>query len=165
MVQRAAADGGLPEDPDLAPGVDVVERTRRAPGESAAVRPFSPVLIAVVALGGAAGSLARDGLTRAVGAPASGFPWATFAINISGAFLLAALVAAVAARPGTPAWVRPLFGTGLLGGYTTFSTFAVETDRLVSLGRPGLAVGYGAATLLAGALASAAGLVVLRGRE
>lgn len=124
--------------------------------------PFAPVLLGSVAIGGVAGSVVRDGLTRLVGAPATGFPWATFAINLSGSLLLGLLVGALVVRPGAPRWVRPLLGTGVLGGYTTFSTFAVETDRLVSLGHAGLAAGYVAATVLIGAALSATGMAIGR---
>jgi CrcB protein len=137
-------------DPDLDP----------EPGP--APTPFAPVLLASVAIGGIAGALARDGLTRLVAAPATGFPWATFGINLSGSLLLGVLVGALVVRPGAPRWVRPLLGTGVLGGYTTFSTFAVETDRLVSLGHAGLAVGYVAATVLIGLALSAAGMAIGR---
>jgi CrcB protein len=135
----------LPDDPDLA-----------APPDTA--RPFALVLLVAVAVGGVVGALARDGLTRAVAAPAGGFPWATFAINLSGSLLLGLLVGALVTRPGAPRWLRPLLGTGVLGGYTTFSTFAVETDRLVSLGHADVAAGYAVATLVLGAVLSGLGL-------
>lgn len=93
----------------------------------------SPVL-AAICVGGAIGTLARYEIERTWPA-GSGIPWATLTINISGAFLLGALVSVVAARvAGSRSrfapLVRPALGTGVLGGYTTFSTFMVEShDR------------------------------------
>ena len=131
------------EDPDL-PGI---------------ARPLAPRLLVAVAVGGAVGALARYGLGRAFPVATGSFPATTLVINLTGAFLLALLVGVLARRPGLdPVW-RPLLGTGVLGGYTTFSTFAVDADRLGSTGHPGLAVAYVAATLLGGALATGLGMV------
>ena len=69
------------------------------------------------------------------------------------AYLLAALVA----RPPEPAWARPFLGVGVLGGYTTYSTFAVEVARLVEDGTPLLAAGYVLASVVGGILAVALG--------
>jgi CrcB protein len=133
------------EDPDL-------------PGDAA--RPLAPRLIAAVAVGGAVGALARYGLGDAFPTTTGSFPATTLAINVTGAFLLALLVGVIAQRSGPdPVW-RSLLGTGLLGGYTTFSTFAVDSDRLTSTGHAGLAVGYVAATLVGGALATALGMTL-----
>lgn len=85
-----------------------------------------PAVLGAVVLGGAAGSLLRYAVSNGVHPSADGFPWGTLIINLSGSFLLGALLVAV-----TEVWrphhlLRPLLGTGLLGGYTTFSTFALE---------------------------------------
>lgn len=125
--------------------------------------PLAPRLVGAVAVGGAAGALARYGLGEAFPTALGSFPVTTLLVNVTGSFLLAVLVGILARRPGRgPLW-RPLLGTGLLGGYTTFSTFAVEADRLVSTGHSGLAAAYLAGTLTAGALATAAGLAVVAG--
>jgi len=120
-------------------------------------RPLQPRLVGAVAVGGVAGALARYGLGVAFPTATGSFPATTLAINLTGAFLLAVLVGVVARTPA-PDWLRPLLGTGLLGGYTTFSTFAVETDRLISTDHTGLAVGYLAASLLGGVAASTLGI-------
>jgi CrcB protein len=75
------------------------------------------------------------------------FPWTTFAINVSGSFLLAALpaLAAVRRRPVLPVFL----GTGVLGGYTTLSTYAEQGRSLLANGRTVLATAYLAGTLLA----------------
>jgi CrcB protein len=113
-------------------------------------------LLAVLA-GGAAGGLARTLLVTHEG---PGAPWLTWAINVVGAFALGFLLAAWV-RPGhAPTWVRPLLGTGLLGGFTTFSAVTHAVDRLVADGDAVLAAGYLVATLVVGALAAFAGLGV-----
>jgi fluoride exporter len=103
-------------------------------------------VVAVVALGGGLGSVARYGLSRLITAAPDGFPLATLVTNLVGALLLGILVVAV-----TEVWqphrlVRPALGTGVLGGFTTFSTFAVDARGL----SVGVAAGYVAATLVGG---------------
>jgi CrcB protein len=103
------------------------------------------VLLAVAA-GGALGALLRHALTVG-GADAAGFPWTTFSINVAGAFLLGLLPAAT--------WVRrhpllpPLLGTGMLGGFTTLSTWSEQTRALVDAGEVATAGLYAAGTLAA----------------
>jgi fluoride exporter len=90
----------------------------------------APVLVGVALLGGL-GATARFALDGAVSARAGrGFPWGTLAVNLSGAFALGVLVGAALSGDG----VR-LLGTGLLGGYTTFSTWALEAHRQAEDGR------------------------------
>jgi len=88
----------------------------------------------MLALGGAAGTISRYGLSRWVdGQPWSGaFPWGTWVVNVTGSFLLAVVVLVVRERlpPGYDHWYL-LLGTGFCGGYTTFSTFEWETYALV----------------------------------
>jgi fluoride exporter len=90
--------------------------------------------VLLVMLGGGLGSIARYGVGKVMGPMAdSHVPWHTFLVNVSGAFVLGALVA-IAARQGWPGWWRPLLGVGVLGGYTTFSTFSLEATELVLRG-------------------------------
>jgi CrcB protein len=88
--------------------------------------PLLPLLL-VVALGGALGSLARYGVAVAFPPGRSELPWGTLLVNVAGCLLLGLLVG------GWPdaRWLRPFAGTGVLGGFTTFSAFALETDRLL----------------------------------
>jgi CrcB protein len=102
--------------------------------------------LVAVAVGGALGALARWGLLEAF-PHGDGFPWATLGINVSGSALLALLatLAAVRARP----LLAIALGPGLLGGFTTLSTYAEETRVLAEAGRPLLAAAYVVGTLAA----------------
>jgi CrcB protein len=106
-------------------------------------------VVAVVALGGALGATARYALSLNWPAPPGGFPWATFWTNVVGCAVIGVFMVVI-----TDVWVahrlvRPFFGTGVLGGFTTFSTYAVDIQKLVDHGRPGTGLAYLAATLLA----------------
>jgi CrcB protein len=106
-------------------------------------------LAAAVAVGGAMGGLLRAGLEDAW--PASGgWPWATFVANVAGVALLAWAATRLGERLRPMAHARPLIGTGVCGGLTTFSTLQLEAVDLVRDGRAGLAAGYLAASLAAG---------------
>jgi CrcB protein len=113
-------------------------------------------LVAVM-VGGAAGAVARWAVELAIPS-VSGFPLATFLINITGAFGLGLLGALLLERLLPTRYLRPLLGIGFLGAYTTFSTMAMEGVRLLDGGRPGLAVGYWVTTLLVGQLAGVGGM-------
>jgi fluoride exporter len=86
------------------------------------------------------------------------FPWGTFVVNVTGSFLLGLLVAA-ATRGGVDTWLLAALGTGFLGSYTTFSTYAWESMRLVEDGAVLLACLNLGGSVVAGAVAAAAGLV------
>jgi CrcB protein len=115
-----------------------------------------------IALAGAVGAVTRfvlDALIRQR-TPAS-FPWATFAINISGSLVLGVLTGLVLYR-GASSDLTLILGTGFCGGYTTFSTASFETVRLAQRGlwAHALANGVGTAVLTTGA--AALGLVLVR---
>ena len=122
------------------------------------IDPVAPVL-GVVAVGGGIGALARYGL--AVLLP-GGFPWATFAVNVLGCLLIGVLMVLVTEVRTPHRLVRPFLGTGILGGFTTFSTYTVEVDALFRAGATGLAFAYLAGTLVAALLAVSAGVWVTR---
>lgn len=92
-----------------------------------------PRLLVVVFAGGCVGTTARWGLSSGLDVPRGSFPWTTLLINLAGALVLGALLEALAAR-GPDTGVRRLLrlgvGTGVLGGFTTYSTFMVETTGL-----------------------------------
>jgi fluoride exporter len=114
-------------------------------------------LLAVVAAGGALGSLARYAVAEVLPHGRASVPVGTLLVNIVGCLLLGLLVGA---QPDAR-WLRPFLGTGVLGGFTTFSAFALETDRLLDRA-PLVAALYVALTLLLGLVAAAAGLRVAR---
>jgi fluoride exporter len=117
-----------------------------------------PVALAV-ALGGACGALARYGLDRLIERRSEAvFPWSTFAINASGCLVIGVLIAALVDRHETPAWVRVGLVMGVVGGYTTFSTFAQETLDLLEENRVGLALTYSLGSVVLGVAAVYAGL-------
>jgi CrcB protein len=116
--------------------------------------------LGLVALGGAVGALARYGLSRAFPVGAGTFPTTTFLINVSGAFILTVLLEWLVRR-GTPEhWLRLLIGVGVLGAFTTFSTFATELAQLWRDHERTMAVAYAVASVAAGVLAVVLGLLV-----
>jgi CrcB protein len=91
-----------------------------------------------------------------------GWPWATLLVNLVGCLLIGVLLAVLLARfPHSP-WLRPFLAVGVLGGFTTYSTFAVDVVRLADAGRVALAAGYLVASVLGGVLAVLAGLLAAR---
>lgn len=114
-------------------------------------------LVVLVAIGGAIGSVLRYGVSGILNQ--SYFPWGTFAVNFSGTFLLALFFFVLPGQAGWAAAARAFTFAGLFGGYTTFSTFGVETVELVRVGSLRLAalnVGLNGGVCLAGAFAGAA---------
>lgn len=135
-----------------------------APGATARPPHRDPALVLLVAAGGAVGALARFALAEAL-PPRGGWPVATLLANLTGAFLLGALLEAVARRgPETPRLraLRLTCGTGVLGGYTTVSALALDAERLVADGAVGTAVAYAGLSVLGGVLAALAGIRLAR---
>lgn len=116
--------------------------------------------IVLVVLGGTAGTLLRYLLSLAI-PDWNGIPLGIFVINVTGAFALGWLLEGLARSgpdEGARRHARLLVGTGVLGGYTTYSTFAVGTDGLLLASQFELSAAYGLATVLVGAAASVAGV-------
>lgn len=109
--------------------------------------------LGAISLGGAAGALLRVWLGETFAGGAPGWPWLTFAINVTGSFALAYLATRLAERLPLSSYRRPLLGTGFCGAYTTFSTMAVETIKMFDADRGGLALAYAAASIGAGFIA------------
>ncbi|MEU1753234.1 CrcB family protein [Micromonospora matsumotoense] len=133
------------------PDVDLRVPTDR--GELTA-RPAT--VLGAIAAGGVLGALARAGVQAALPHPPTGFPWATFAVNVTGCLLIGALMAVLDRRRVGPL-VRPFLGVGVLGGFTTFSAYVVDVHRALAAGAAGTALAYLAATLVGGLLAVVAG--------
>jgi CrcB protein len=121
-----------------------------------------PVAYLLAALGGALGALARWGVAEALPRPDGGWPWATLLVNLTGCLLIGVLTGVLTARSPEPPWARPFLAVGVLGGYTTYSAFAVEAVALVEAGAPVLAGAYVLVSVLGGVLAVAAGALVVR---
>jgi fluoride exporter len=114
-------------------------------------------MVGVVVVGGAIGTAARYGLGQRFPVAAGSFPTATLVENAGGAALLGFLLSLLVERD-VPRWLRPLLATGVLGSFTTFSTFSTELVLLVHEGEAVVAVLYAAATMVVGIAAAALGV-------
>jgi CrcB protein len=123
--------------------------TLRAPTPRQPVLRGQGPVVAVVALGGALGATARYALSLWWPLQPGGFPWATFWTNVVGCAVIGVFMVLITDVWAAHRLVRPFFGTGVLGGFTTFSTYTVDIERLVDSGHPGTGLAYLAATLLA----------------
>jgi CrcB protein len=118
--------------------------------------------VLLVGLGGFLGASSRYLLTElAARVLGTGFPYGTLLANVSGSLLLGLLVGTTHERGGF-AVLHPLLGIGFLGGFTTFSTFSVDTILLAGRGAPGLALANAAANLGLALAAAALGLALAR---
>ncbi|BBF99487.1 protein CrcB [Pseudonocardia autotrophica] len=118
--------------------------------------------VAAVAAGGVVGAEIRYLLGVAFPADPGGWPWTTFWINITGCLLIGVLYTVLAGADRPNPLLRPLLGVGVLGGYTTFSTWSVETVQLAEHGRYGLALGYALASPVVATAACAVAVVLTR---
>jgi CrcB protein len=139
MTATPSDASGEPVDPDIA--------ASSAPSGAPVAPPADLRTLAAIAGGGVVGAVGRyeAGLWWPTGA--GSFPWTTFAINLLGSALLSVLIVVVTDLWTGRALLRPLLGTGVIGGFTTFSTFSVDTERLLARAEPGLAVAYVLTTL------------------
>lgn len=112
--------------------------------------------------GGFAGAVARAELVEALPFHAGGWPWATFIVNVLGAFLLGYFTTRLQERLPVSAYRRPLLGTGFCGALTTFSTMQLELLRMLDGNRVGLALAYALASIGAGFLAMAVATNLVR---
>ena len=118
--------------------------------------------IAAIMAGGAIGTLARAGLAEALPPRGGAWPWATFIVNLAGAFILGWVLTRLAERVAPSRHWRVFAGTGFCGALTTFSTFQIETFEFARDGHVALAVGYPAASIAAGMVLAVAGVHVAR---
>lgn len=108
------------------------------------------------------GAPARYGIAQVVHITPGTFPWGTFWINVSGSLALGFLLGLVLERFPPSRYLRTFLATGFLGSFTTYSTFAVETDLLIKNGHVGVALAYAGGSLVVGLAAVWAGLAAAR---
>ncbi|MGH8867872.1 MAG: fluoride efflux transporter CrcB [Actinomycetes bacterium] len=118
--------------------------------------------VAAVAVGGALGALARYGMTQALPPETGRFPWATFLTNLVGCFAIGMLLVFISEAYRAHRLVRPFLGVGVLGGFTTFSAYAVEYTALVEDQATGTALVYLVATPAVALAAALAGVSLTR---
>ena len=117
--------------------------------------------LGLIFVGGSVGTALRAGLAGSFPVVVGEWPWVTFWVNLAGALLLGVLVEGLAATGPDAGWRRAMrlgAGTGLLGGFTTYSTFSVEVVELARVGAWPLAVGYAVASVLAGVVTAGFGM-------
>jgi len=119
-------------------------------------------VLLVIAAGGVLGALLRYQLDRWWPTPSPDFPWTTLLINVTGCVVIGSFLVMITERWSPHPMLRPFFGTGVLGGYTTFSTYAVDIVLLIRAGHPGTAVAYLVGTLAGSLAAVTVGMVVAR---
>jgi CrcB protein len=127
-----------------------------------------PRLAALVAVGGTAGTAARAQLEAALPAQAGGWPWTTFLINVAGSLLLGVLLESLLRSGDDTGWrraVRMGCGTGLVGGFTTYSTFVLEVERLLQGGHTAVGVLYALVSVLGGLAAAGVGIAIAGARS
>jgi CrcB protein len=122
------------------------------------MRRGDPGLLAVIAAGGAVGSVGRYAAGLALPHATGTFPWSTFLVNIAGSLAMGVLVVWVLSMDEPHPWLRPFLGVGVLGGWTTFSGFALDTHALVSNGHPASGAAYVVGSLVVGLAAVGAGI-------
>jgi fluoride exporter len=121
-----------------------------------------PLVLGAIAVGGVIGAETRYALSLAVKHPTGAWPWSTLLINVAGCLLIGVLMSALARAARPPRLARPFLGTGILGGFTTFSTYAVDVRAMAAHGHPALALGYAGATIASCLLAVVVGNLATR---
>jgi CrcB protein len=106
--------------------------------------------LTAIFVGGAIGTLVRAALSEAFPRPPTAWPWPIFIVNIVAAFVLGYAVTRLQERLPLSSYRRPLLGTGVCGGLSTFSTMQVELLKMIQAHCWGLAIGYAVASLAAG---------------
>ncbi|GAB2997625.1 CrcB family protein [Amycolatopsis acidiphila] len=150
-----------PVDPDISLAV---------PAQRRELREHPAAVLAAISLGGACGALARYRVGELLPHHGGQWAWSTWLINVSGCLCIGVLMALIDHRWPRQRLLRPFAGVGVLGGYTTFSTAAVDVVQLIGAHRPGPALLYLAATALAALVAVTLGSVattaaLTRGRK
>jgi len=156
----SSASGGtcrLPVDPDLGVGEPGRRSQRRRD------RRRQVFIVAALGIGGVLGAVSRYALLLAMPTPNGHFPWGTFVINISGSAMLGLLLVLLLEQFSRGRLARPVIGTGVIGAYTTFSTYMVEAVQLIRTGHVDTAVIYVLSSVLLGLFAVWLGMIGARG--
>jgi CrcB protein len=119
-------------------------------------------VLAVVAAGGMLGAAARYGVGQLIHTAPDSFPWATFWTNVAGAFALGLGLILLLENHPHRLRLRAFFATGVVGAFTTMSTFEVETVTLFKDGHAAIGFAYGLGSVVAGLLAASAGIRIAR---
>jgi CrcB protein len=146
-----------PIDPDFDADIDLGAARRH--GEPLRV-PWAT--LGVISAGGALGALARYGVGAALPHARGAFAWSTFLINVSGCLLIGVLMVLITEGRDVHPLIRPFFGVGVLGGYTTFSGFVVDAGQALRAGAAATALAYLVATLVAALTAVTLGAAMTR---
>lgn len=155
-MPRSVGDDVTGHRPVVDPDVDLHDPNQR---EETVPREWD--LLLAIAAGAASGALARYALEVALPHAGDGFPWSTLLINVTGCLAIGVLMVIVLER-APRRLLRPFVGTGVLGGYTTYSTFAIDVERLLVDHRPAVAAAYVGLTLAACLIAVCAGTWLTR---
>ena len=155
MAPTCALEVELPEQQSETESSTPPQRRTRPRGVRMSV-------VLAVAVGGALGAPMRYEITEHVHLARDSFPWSTFWINVSGSFVLGVVLTFVLERRPPTRYVRPFLAIGLLGAYTTFSTYSVESDLLLQDGRVAIGLTYAIVSLVAGGIAVYLGIVTGR---
>jgi len=155
-------DAALPIDPDLAPTDPAEPTVGRAHPRRPRHGRAQPDVLAVIAAGGMVGATARYALARALPTQPGHFPWATFWTNVSGSFVLGFLLVVLLERFRPTRHLRPFLATGILGAYTTMSTYLVETAVLIKDGHATTGMVYGVGSLVVGLALTYLGIALAR---
>ena len=139
----------------------VPDRESRRRPRTAQLR-FDARELAAIFAGGSVGAVARAEVVEALPFRVGAWPWATFGVNVVGAFLLGYFATRLQERLPVSAYRRPLLGTGLCGALTTFSTVQVELLRMLDADHLVLALAYALASLVVGFLAVAVATNLVR---
>ncbi|WP_078948608.1 fluoride efflux transporter FluC [Streptomyces noursei] len=143
-----------PLDPDIG-SLEAVRRSRH--GRAAQQWP----VLGAVSLGGALGAAARYGASL-IWPSAGAFPWTTLVINVLGCAVIGVFMVVITDLWSAHRLVRPFFGTGVLGGFTTFSTYVVDIQLLIERGRAATALAYLTLTALSALAAVWASVTLTR---
>ena len=126
-----------------------------------------PTSLALIGIGGVLGTYARASLAHLVPSHPGQWPWATFAVNLTGALVLGFLLEALTRSGSDVGWRRRsrlILGTGFLGSYTTYSALAVEVTQSLHAGHVVLALGYAGVSVVLGVGAASIGYLAARRR-